>query len=171
MVAIGVGAVASWLGYTLMQRHFLNRGDFLAMQLLAETRQPNGDMASMIPKLSRLPTVSELPKSVQILGGDEVSDSETSDSPIYQCGESLYCRPSRNQTSYSLFGYRPRTDQSIRQLAQRHTRLSKIYEDVETRYGFMKGIREAQTLEPTVVNASSILKGVYTFCFRDYVSE
>ena len=100
MVAVRIGAVASWLGYSFMQRQGLNRGDFLAMQLLAETRQPDGDMASMIPKLSQLPTITELPNSVQVLGGDFEGSNTSDDCPIYQCGESLYCRPSRNQTSY-----------------------------------------------------------------------
>ena len=170
MVAVRIGAVASWLGYSFMQRHNLNRGDFLAMQLLAETRQPDGDMAGMIPKLSLLTTVTELPKSAQVLGGDYDGNDTPDECPIYQCGNFLYCRPSKNNTSYSLFGYRP-TAQSIRQLAQSHTRLFKVYEDIETRYAFMKGIREAQTLETNGINASTILKGSYTFCFRDYVSK
>ncbi|GKY96301.1 hypothetical protein MPSEU_000589800 [Mayamaea pseudoterrestris] len=168
MVAVGIGAVATWLGYSLMQRHYLNKGDFLAMQLLAETRQPYGKPTNVIPKLSRLPTVSELPENLQFLAGDESINCEGG--TIYKCGNSLYCQPTRNQTSYSLFGVKPRTSLSLRQLAQKHTGRVTIYEDIETRYSYMQGIQRAKALEPTVVNASSVIKGAYTFCFRDYVN-
>ena len=171
MVAVGIGAVASWLGYSLLQRHYLNRGGFLAMQLLAETRQPDGNMASMIPKLANLPTASSdasQSHELQFLAGDKAEDS---DAPLYKCGSSLFCRPTRNNTSYALFGYRPRTKQTLRQLVQKHTRNFFIYEDIDTRYSYMQGIREACSLQPTVVNATTLLKGAYTFCFRDYVSK
>ncbi|GKY98562.1 hypothetical protein MPSEU_000813000 [Mayamaea pseudoterrestris] len=172
MVAVGIAAVATWVGYSLVQRHYLNKGDFLAMQLLAETRQPYGDPTKVIPKLSTLPTIPELPKEqqIQLLAGDDDENDSSHDGTIYKCGDSLFCKLSRNQTSYSLFGIKPRAIPSLRQLVQKHSRLATVYEDFDTRYSYMQGIQQARTLEPTLVNASSVINGAYTFCFRDYVN-
>jgi hypothetical protein len=174
MVALGVaGALATWFGYSAFRRQQLDRSTFLAMQLLSETRQPDGNPSSLISKLSLLPTVAEIPKkrNIQFLAGNQMTDSpSSSSSTIYKCTDALYVRPTADKTSYSLFGYKPRPTQSLRQLAQQHTKRFTIYEDITTRLAYMKGIQESQTLDVDV-EAKQFLKGAYTYCFRDYVSK
>jgi hypothetical protein len=170
MVAVGIaGALATWVGYSVFRRHQLDRSTFLTMQLLAETRRPDGDPSSLISRLSLLPTVKEIPKehNIHFLAGVEANERPSS--TCYKCADSLYVQPSLDQTSYALFGTERRPTQSLRQLAQQHTRRYTVYEDFATRLDYMKGIHASKLDDD--VKAKQVLKGAYTFCFRDYVSK
>jgi hypothetical protein len=204
MVALGTTALATWVGYTFLQRYMLNQSTYLAMQLLAETRLLDADQAQARRLLNKVMTTTkstptsifeELPSSRRLipLGTATVAAAATAEtnsvpqtqqqegSYYYQCirsdddddnnNDSLYLQTTNQGNTYTLFGQqRPFRQQSLRELVMRHSKKFQIYEDLVTRYQYMETIRQSILVQGQDV-PRVLQKGVYTFCFRDYVSK
>lgn len=159
------GCVGVWCAYSWCQKKELHGKTFKAMQLLSETRRPDGRPSKAWNLLSTKPTTttSAMNQDATFLAGNQ-SVSGT----IYRILDGLYCQtdPEYEAFSYGLFGTRRPTTYSLRELVAQHSTKSFIYEDVATRLNYMT---EIDNCKPLLV--PDLVQGNYSFCFRDYVNH
>lgn len=158
------GVVLAWVVYSLWCRKVLSQTTFAAMQLLAETRQPDGDPVQAREVARQLTVVDAVPEGWHWMAGDPKAHG----GPVYRAGDDCVVQFSADESTYGLHvPVRPHTGSLPDMVAQRPY-VTHLEEDLTLRSRYMD-----HTTNYVAMNASNApaLDGSYGWCFRDYVNH